>query len=300
MSALVDRVKQWVTDLTHRFPLIGLATDAISHFNAHEAMARSAAIAYYSILSLFPFAMMALVAASLLIGTGAELDAFVVNISQAFDLDPTTVSATLDSLIGARNGLALIAIGLLVISLLPWVSAVQRGIVRAFDEDRRSYVRTTLSSLLLLGLAAILILLSGVWGSLLGFIGGLISRLLPEVALVDVTVSLVLRLLPTAVVFLVMTALLRAVPAKNPTFSEVWLGASVTALGFLGLSAVFDIYVNLFVADSGNAAGPFGAILVGLLYIDFLAIALLAGAEVAGATVRRRRAPAAPAEPSPE
>ena len=106
MSALVDRVKQWVADLTHRFPLIGLATDAIGHFNAHEAMARSAAIAYYSILSLFPFAMMALVAASLLIGTGAELDAFVVNISQAFDLDPTIVSATLDSLIGARNGLA--------------------------------------------------------------------------------------------------------------------------------------------------------------------------------------------------
>jgi uncharacterized BrkB/YihY/UPF0761 family membrane protein len=93
---------------------------------------------------------------------------------------------------------------------------------------------------------------------------------------------------------------LRAVPAKNPTFSEVWLGALVTALGFLGLSALFDVYVNLFVADSGNAAGPFGAILVGLLYIDFLAIALLAGAEVAGATLRRRRAPAAPAEPAPE
>ena len=72
-------------------------------------------------------------------------------------------------------------------------------------------------------------------------------------------------------------------PAQDPTFREVWLGALVTALGFLGLSLLFDWYVRVFVADSGNAAGPFGAILVGLLYIDFLAVAMLAGAEVAAA-----------------
>ena len=276
------------------------AIDALNHFNAHEAMARSAAIAYYSILSLFPFAMLALFAASLLIQEGPELDAFVARVSETFGLDPAGVSAALDSLESARYGLALVAVGFLVIALVPWVSAVQRGIVRAFEEDRRSYVRTTLSSLLLLGLAAILILLSGAWGSLLSFVVGVVDRLLPDVTLVDVTLGVVLTLLPSAVVFAVMVALLRAVPAANPTFREVWLGALVTALGFFGLGALFDVYVNLFVADSGNAAGPFGAILVGLIYIDFLAIAMLAGAEVAGATVRRRRAAAQPEEPAPE
>ncbi len=300
MNAIVDRAKRLLTDVTNRFPLIGLAIDAINHFNAHEAMARSAAIAYYSILSLFPFAMLALFAASLLIAEGAELDAFVARVSATFGLDPVVVAATLDSLEGARYGLALIAVGLLVVALVPWVSAVQRGIVRAFEEDRRSYVRTTLSSLLLLGLAAILILLSGAWGSLLSFVIGVVDRVLPDVTLVDVTLGVALTLLPSAVVFAVMVALLRAVPAHNPTFSEVWLGALVTALGFFGLGAVFDIYVNLFVADSGNAAGPFGAILVGLIYIDFLAVAMLAGAEVAGATVRRRRAEATPEEAAPE
>lgn len=299
MTAIADRAKRLLTDVTNRFPVVGLAIDAINHFNAHEAMARSAAIGYYSILSLFPFAMLALVVASLLIGTGAELDAFVARVSASFGLDPAIVSSTLESLIGARNGLFLVALALLVFALVPWVSAVQRGIIRAFEEDRRSYVRTTLSSLLLLGTAAILILLSGVWGSLLGFIVGVVDRLLPDVTLVDVTLGLVVTLLPSAVVFVVMVALLRAVPAANPRFSEVWLGALVTALGFFGLSALFDVYVNLFVADSGNAAGPFGAILVGLIYIDFLAIAMLAGAEVAGATVRRRAA-AIPEEAAPE
>lgn len=298
MSALVDRVKKLVADLSNRFPVIGLAIDAVNSFNAHEAMARSAAIAYYSILSLFPFAMLALFAASLLIGEGAELDAFVARVSSTFGLDPASVSAALGALEDARYGLALVAVGFLVIALVPWVSAVQRGIVRAFNEERRSYVRTTLSSILLLGLAAILILLSGAWGSLLSFVVGVIDRLLPDVTIVDLTLGVVLTLLPSAVVFAVMVALLRAVPAANPSFSEVWLGAFVTALGFFGLGAVFDIYVNLFVADSGNAAGPFGAILVGLIYIDFLAIAMLAGAEVAGATVRRRRARAAPEEPA--
>jgi uncharacterized BrkB/YihY/UPF0761 family membrane protein len=96
-----------------------------------------------------------------------------------------------------------------------------------------------------------------------------------------------------------MAALLKAVPSQSPTFREVWLGALVTALGFFGLSRLFDWYVELFVANSGNAAGPFGAILVGLLYIDFLAIAMLAGTEVAAASTRRHRAPRT-AEPDPD
>jgi membrane protein len=289
-----------VSALADRFALVGIGLDAFMRFNAHEAMARAAAIAYYSILSLFPFAMVALVVASLLIGSGAELDQFIARVSESFGLDPATVSATIDSLLSARSGLAVVGFALLVVALVPWVSAVQRGIVRAFEEGRRSYVRTTLSSVLLLGLAAILILLSGVWGSLVGLVIGIIDRLLPEVAIVDLTLSALVTLLPTVVVFGVMVGLLRAVPAQNPSFRDTGLGALVTAVGFLLLSLAFEIYVDLFVADSGNAAGPFGAILVGLLYIDFLAIAMLAGAEVAAASFRRRAAQARPEEPAPE
>ena len=75
---------------------------------------------------------------------------------------------------------ALVGIGLLLLALLPWVSAVQRGHrALAFEEERRSYIGTTLSSLLLLGLAAVLILLSGVWASLVDLVIGVIDRLLP-------------------------------------------------------------------------------------------------------------------------
>jgi YihY family inner membrane protein len=262
-------------------------------------MVRAAAIAYFSILSLFPFALVAMVAASLFISDGPELDAFVARVANAFGLDPAAVFAALDQFEDARLVVGAIGIGLLMLALLPWVSAVQRGIVTAFEEGRRSYIRTTLSSLLLLGLAGILILLSGAWSSLVSLVIGFIDRFLPEVALVDITLSLAVTLLPTLIVFGVMAALLKAVPSQNPTFREVWLGALVTALGFFGLSRLFDWYVELFVANSGNAAGPFGAILVGLLYIDFLAIAMLAGTEVAAASTRRHRAPRS-VEPDPD
>lgn len=291
MTAIARRVSDRVTAIADRYSVVGIALDAVGRFNVHESMPRAAAIAYYSILSLFPFAMVALVAASLLIPEGEQLDAFVGRVAQTFGLDPATVFEALETFEDGRVLFAAIGIGFLLLSLLPWVSAVQRGIVRAFEEERRSYVRTTLSSLLLLGLAAILILLSGAWGSLISLVIGLLDRFLPELVVVDVTLTVAVTLLPTLVVFSVMTALLKAVPAQNPTFGEVWLGALVTALGFLALSLLFDVYVRLFVADSGNAAGPFGAILVSLLYIDFLAIAMLAGTEVAAATMRRRRAP---------
>jgi YihY family inner membrane protein len=300
MTANADRLKARLAAVTDRYSLVGIALDALLKFNAHEAMARAAAIAFYSVLSIFPFGMIALVIASILIGEGPELYAFADRLASALGLDPASVSETLESLLEARTALAIVGIGLLFVAVVPWVSAVQRGIVRAFEEDRRSYVRTTLSSLLLLGMAAILILMSGVWGTLIGLVLGFLTQLLPDGALIDLALRVALQLLPVVVVFGVMVALLRAVPAHNPTFREVWLGALVTALGFLGLRIGFDLYVELFVIHSGTAAGSLGGILVGLLYIQFLAITMLAGAEVAGATLRRRRARARPEEPAPE
>jgi membrane protein len=299
MTAITDRVRGvvsgvmgWFTELSRRYSLIRIAMDAVNSFNANEAMVRSAAIAYYSILSLFPFAMVALVVASLLIPVGPELDAIVARVAELLGLDPASLYEALDAILAARGPIALIGIGLLIVALVPWVSAVQRGIVRAFGEERRSYVRTTLGSVVLLGIGAVLILLSGVWATLVEVVAGFINRWLGQFVIVDATIQIGLTLLPTLIVFGVMVVLLRSIPASNPTFRDVWLGALVTALGMLVLRYGFDLYVRLFVADSPTAAGAFGGILVALLLIHFMAMALLAGAEVGAAVFRRRRAPA--------
>ena len=298
MTAITDRVRGvvsgvmgWFTELSRRYSVIGVAMDAVNSFNAHEAMVRSAAIAYYSILSLFPFAMVALVVASLLIPVGPELDAIVARVAELLGLDPASLYEALDAILAARGPIALVGIGLLIFALVPWVSAVQRGIVRAFGEERRSYVRTTLGSVVLLGIGAVLILLSGVWATLVDVVAGFITRWLGQFVIVDATIQIGLTLLPTLIVFGVMVVLLRSIPASNPTFRDVWLGALVTALGMLLLRYGFDLYVRLFVADSPTAAGAFGGILVALLLIQFMAMALLAGAEVGAAVFRRRRAP---------
>jgi membrane protein len=298
MTAITDRVRGvvsglmgWVTELSRRYSLIGIAMDAVNSFNAHEAMARSAAIAYYSILSLFPFAMVALVVASLLIPSGDELDALVDRVGSVLGVDPVSLHQALDTMLDSRGPVALIGIGLLIFALVPWVSSVQRGIVRAFGEERRSYVRTTLGSVILLGLAAILILLSGVWATLLEVVAGFVTGWLGQFVFVDATIRIGLSLLPAFIVFGVMVVLLRTIPSSNPTFADVWLGALVTALGMLVLRFGFGLYVDLFVSNSPTAAGAFGGILVALLLIHFMAMALLAGAEVGAAVFRRRRAP---------
>ncbi|HEY7737907.1 MAG TPA: YihY/virulence factor BrkB family protein [Candidatus Limnocylindria bacterium] len=297
MTAITDRVRSWVatvtdwfTALTKRNFVVGVAYDAFNNFNAHEAMSRSAAIGYYSILSLFPFAMVALVVASLLIPSGEELNALVDRVADLLGVDPATLHQALDAMLDSRGPVALIGIGLLIFALVPWVSQVQRGIVRAFGEGRRSYIKTTLGSVLVLGAGAILILLSGVWATLVEVVAGIVSRFLGQFVLVDVTLQIGLTLLPSLIVFGVMVVLLRAIPAEDPTFRDVWLGALVTALGMLVLRLGFGLYVDLFLSNSPTAAGAFGGILVALILIDFLAIALLAGAEVAGAVFRRRRA----------
>lgn len=290
MTAIADRLKQRMAALSDRSPLIGIAIAAYRGFVDHDAMARAAAIAYYSILTLFPFVMLGLVAASLLIGSGQALDVVIRQVADAFGLDPATVRSAIASVRKSQALLAGLGLGLLVIAVVPWVSAVQRGIARAFGDQRRSRAHATLGSLLVLGTAAVLILLSGVWSSLIDVMVGLIERFLPGLVIADLTLRFALYLLPGVVVFGVMTVLLRVIPGGKQTLSDVWLGSLVTAIGFIALRIVFDIYVQLFVAGSGGLAGPFGAILVGLLYVDFLAIAVLAGAEVAAAVVHRRDA----------
>ena len=290
MTAIADRLKQRLAELSDRSSLIGIGVAAVRGFVDHDAMARAAAIAYYSILTLFPFAMLGLVAASLIIGSGPALDAVIGQVAEAFGLDPATVGSAIASVRRSQVLLAGLGLGLLVIAVVPWVSAVQLGIARAFAGQRRSRARATLGSLLVLGTAAVLILLSGVWSSLIDVTVGLIERFLPGLMVADLTLRLVLYLLPGVVVFGVMTLLLRVIPGGKQTLSDVWLGSLVTAISFIALRIGFDVYVQLFVAGSGGLAGPFGAILVGLLYVDFLAIAVLAGAEVAAAVVHRRQA----------
>jgi len=290
MTAIANRLKQRMAALSDRSPLIGIAIAAYRGFVDHDAMARAAAIAYYSILTLFPFVMLGLVAASLLIGSEQALGVVIRQVADAFGLDPATVRSAIASVRTSQALLAGVGLGLLVIAVVPWVSAVRRGIAQAFGDQRRSRAHATLGSLLVLGTAAVLILLSGVWSSLIYVMVGLIERFLPGLVIADLTLRFALYLLPGLVVFGVMTVLLRVIPGGKQTLPDVWLGSLVTAIGFIALRIVFDIYVQLFVAGSGGLAGPFGAILVGLLYVDFLAIAVLAGAEVAAAVVHRRDA----------
>jgi len=298
MIARIDRLKQRVGAVAARHELIGIGLEAYRGFVAHDAMPRAAAIAYYSVLTLFPFVMLGLVAASLLIGSGPELVTFIGQVADVFDLDVVTVASAVANVRAAHVPLALLGIGLLVVAVLPWVSAVQRGIARAFGDRPPTLARTRLGSLLVLAAAAVLILLSGVWSSLVGLIVGVVDRFVPGVPFIGFTLWVALSILPGLVVFGVMTILLRVIPGGKQTLSDVWLGSLVTALGFIVLRLGFDLYVQLFVAGSGGLAGPFGAVLVGLLYVDFLAIAILAGAEVAGAVERRRQARDSAAEGS--
>lgn len=282
-------MKQRLAAITKRYALLGIGVEAYRGFVAHDAMPRAAAIAYYSVLTLFPFVMLGLVAAALLIGSGPDLVTFIRHVADVFDLDTVTVASAVASIRAAQGPLAVLGIGLLVVAVVPWVSAVQRGIAGAFGDQPPSLARTRLGNVLILATAGVIILLSGVWSSLVGLLVGVVDRFVAGVPLIGFTLGVALTLLPGLVVFGVMTILLRLIPAGKQTLSDVWLGSLVTAIGFVVLRLGFDLYVRLFVAGSGGLAGPFGAVLVGLLYVDFLAIAILAGAEVAGAVFRLRQ-----------
>ncbi len=256
----------------------------IAAWNQHDAPRLSAAIAFYTILSLAPLAIFVIAIVSVIYGHAAAQNELLEQIESMIGQQGAEVVKGMIEY-GQKPASGAVASVIGAIALLFGASGVFGELRSAFDTVWDVNTQSegglwgtikerffSFGMVLAVGLLVVIsVTASVVLAAVVKFFGTFLT--IPAFVLntVDVAVSLV----GFTVVF---AAILRFVPAVKAGWKSVWTGALVTALLFT--IGKFPIALYLGKAAVGSAYGAAGSLIVVLVWVYYSAMIFLFGAEL--------------------
>ena len=268
--------------MTH---LRDVARRTVVAFYDDQMTHHAAALTYYSLMSLFPTALIAI---SLLGLIGQYPETYDSLLSYLRDVAPPDVVAPLDNALrqafeakGTAATSALIGIGLALYGTTGALEAARRALNVVFEIDsgrsfvRRKTVDIASTAILLLLVVATLVLV---------FVGGSLAEDLLGFAGLGETAATVWSVVrwPAAFAIAVLTFsyIYYVTPdVKHRAFRWITPGALVGVLAWLGVSLLFSAYIGE-VANVGAIYGSFGAAIILIGWLWLTNVALLFGAEL--------------------
>jgi len=261
----------------------------------------ASSIAYYSLLSLFPFFL--LIFSIIANVTSSETDRAQVLgfVLRYFPRQFPFVTEQLDALQQAPFRLGIAGSVLMIWAAMGMFSAITSAINHAWGVEKQpSYLKHKLIAFVMLVMSAVLLL------------GGLLlvtainvaeaswfARILERMPALLVLQGFAIKWATTVTFIFVVGLVFYFVPNAKVRFRDVWVGAVVTGLLWRGALFGFSIYVRDLSRFSVH--GSIAAVVVFLIWVYVSAVILLYGVEVtaAYARLRRRRPEDIPAAPAP-
>lgn len=261
----------------------------------------AASIAYYSLLSLFPFCLLAFSIVASLTGDASDRASVQGFIFEYFPRQFDFVVDQLDAIHQSRLELGVVGSALLTWAAMGVFGAITSAVNHAWGVERQpSYFKHKLVSFVML-LASGVLLLVGLL--LVSAVNVAQARWFAGV-MESVPALLVLRgfafRLATALTFVFVVGLVfYFVPNAKVRFRDVWMGAVLTGLLWKGALEGFSLYLRDM--SRFNVHGSIAAVVAFLLWVYTSAVILLYGVEVtaAYARLRRHRPEEIPAAPAP-
>jgi len=255
----------------------------------------AASIAYYSLLSLFPFLLLVLtILRSLALGPAGEALGSVFETAL-----PANLAPVVDFIREFNAPAALSVFGTIV---MLWASmgvfgALTSAVNHAWGvEQPPGFFRHKLIAFVMLMVAGLLMIGALVLVTVIKVIEArwFAAVLVTYPALGELT-GMVYQAAPTAIVILVVGLVYYYVPNAKVRLRDVWFGAVLAGLLWRGALAGFSLYMRDL--SRYSIEGSVASIMVFLMWVYLSAVILLYGVEVtaAYARLRRRRAPNEPA-----
>lgn len=260
----------------------------IVKINNDDIFALGAQLAYYLMLSFFPFLifLMTIVgfsrlnSADILDGLGAILP------NNVFSLIDTIVVEVVDT---QNAGLLGASIIITIWSASSGFRAVIKGLNKAYDvRDSRSFIKRSFVAIIFtLGLTVIIVLTL----AMLVF-GELIGEYILSIFPFEIDISTIWNLSRYLIVIFMMiwifACMYRYTPAKKVPWKEVYPGAIVTTIGWIIVSLGFSYYINN-IANYSRLYGSVGAVFVLMTWLYITSIILIIGAEFNSVVNRNRK-----------
>lgn len=262
----------------------------------------AASIAYYALLSLFPFFLLLF---SVVAGvTSSETDrqevlGFVLRyFPRQFDFVTTQLNAMQE----ARVELGVAGSILTVWAAMGVFGAITSAVNHAWGVDKQpSYFKHKMISFVMLVMASLLLVVALALLSAMSVVDARwFAAVLERYAALRALQGFAVEWASTVAFIFVVGLIFYFVPNAKVRFRDVWVGAVVTGLAWRGALAGFSWYVRD-LSRFDKVHGSIAAVVVFLIWIYTSAVILLYGVEVtaANARLRRRRPDEIPAAPAP-
>lgn len=262
----------------------------------------ASSIAYYTLLSLFPFFLLVFSILGSVTANAADRAEILGFVLRYFPRQFEFVTTQLDSLQQARVRLGVAGSLLMIWAAMGVFGAITSAVNHAWGVEKQpSYFKHKLISFVML-VAASLLLLAGLL--MISAINVIEARwfavVLTRTPGLAVMTHFAVRWASTVVLILVVGLIFYFVPNAKVRFRDVWVGAVVTGLLWRGALSGFSWYVHDMTRFS-NIHGSIAAVVVFLVWVYISAVLLLYGVEVtaANARLRRHRPEEVPAAPAP-
>ncbi len=257
-----------------------IATKAlIRNFREHGVGYAGGQIAYFLILSLFPF----LIFINALIASFNIPALSVIQFLEPFFPEQIiSLIAKYIEYISQNRGISLLSFGI-ILAVFSASKAV-RSLVNAFNNaynipPQRGFFAQLLFSMLFIFVFGVIVLICIM---LVAFgnesISGIIDEISVSFAFIDllaiwrwVTISLIM--------FLIISVMYKLLPDKKIKYKDTLPGTLLALAGFIVLTSLFSLYVNNFMVTSA-LYGSIGAVILLLLWAYFAGTILVLGAEL--------------------
>ena len=252
-----------------------------------DIFALAAQLAYYLILSFFPFLIFLLT----LIGF-SNLDSMEVLgalramlPTSAFELIYSVIIEVIEK---QNTGLLGASLLLVIWSASSAFRAVIKGINKAYGlNENRSFIKRVFIAIICTFALAFVILLTLVMLVFGGLIGDLLASYLPFPTVVYRVWNFLRYVLVVFMMILIFASIYRYTPSKMLRWSEVIPGAIACTIGWLVVSLGFSFYINNF-SNYSKIYGGLGAVIILITWLYLTSIILIIGGEINSLIVIRK------------
>jgi membrane protein len=265
----------------------------VGEFYNSDGLTHAASIAYYALLSLFPFLLLVLSILGMLTADEADRDAVVRFVFRYFPRQFDFITGQLDAFRGQTVQLGVSGLLALIWASLGVFNAVSSAIDHAWGvERRRSFLMHRLISFLMMVSAGAIFIVALVLASLsrvaeTNWFWEVVQRSAWLTWLSQVSAAYG----STVLLIFCVGLLFYFIPNTEMRFRHVWPGAIVTGLLFRGALSGFSWYARDLAAWN-QIHGSIAAVVVFLFWVYVCAVILLYGVEMTAAYARLRSAAA--------
>lgn len=244
-----------------------------------DIFASGAQLAYYLILSFFPFLifLMTLIGFSNLSSSEVLMWLQRVLPLNVVDLTKNTIIEVVDF---QHTGILGVSIIITLWTASTGFRGVIKGVNRAYDiEENRSFITRCIIAMLgviALALTVISTLLMSVFGEI---IGKYLNEALPFEHIVAFLWNALRHFVIIVILIVVFAIIYKIAPAKKVRFRDVLPGAITSTLGWLIASAGFSYYVNNF-SNYSRIYGSLGTVFILMTWLYITSMVFIFGVEL--------------------